>query len=138
MLIDKLHRLPLMPDVKMFILCIKNDADYRSALQSIEQLMMAEPDTPEGEKLDVLVTLVEAYEAKHFPMELPDPVEAIKFEMERKGLSVKDLEPMIGKSNRVYEMLNHKRSLTLRMIWKLHQGLGIPADSLIKPPQAHA
>ena len=122
----------------MFILCIKNDADYRSALQSIEQLMMAEPDTPEGEKLDVLVTLVEAYEAKHFPMELPDPVEAIKFEMERKGLSVKDLEPMIGKSNRVYEMLNHKRSLTLRMIWKLHQGLGIPADSLIKPPQAHA
>lgn len=117
---------------------IKNDADYRSALQSIEQLMMAEPDTPEGEKLDVLVTLVEAYEAKHFPMELPDPVAAIKFEMERKGLSVKDLEPMIGKSNRVYEILNHKRSLTLRMIWKLHQGLGIPAESLIKPPQAHA
>lgn len=117
---------------------IKNDADYRSALQNIEQLMMAEPDTPEGEKLDVLVTLVEAYEAKHFPMELPDPVAAIKFEMERKGLSVKDLEPMIGKSNRVYEILNHKRSLTLRMIWKLHQGLGIPAESLIKPPQAHA
>ena len=96
--------------------------------------MMAGPDTPEGEKLDVMTTLIEAYEARHFPMELPDPVEAIKFEMERKGLTVKDLEPMIGKSNRVYEILNYKRSLTLKMIWKLHEGLGIPAESLIKPP----
>lgn len=93
---------------------IKTDADYRAALNDIENLMMAEPDTVEGEKLDILVTLVEAYEAKHFPMDLPDPVEAIKFEMERKGLTVKDLEPMIGKSNRVYEILNHKRSLTLK------------------------
>ncbi|BCK04439.1 transcriptional regulator [Vibrio cholerae] len=117
---------------------IKTDADYRSALNDIENLMMAEPDTVEGEKLDILVTLVEAYEAKHFPMDLPDPVEAIKFEMERKGLTVKDLEPMIGKSNRVYEILNHKRSLTLKMIWKLHEGLGIPAESLIKPPQVRA
>ena len=114
---------------------IKTDADYRAALHDIENLMMAEPDTIEGEKLDILVTLVEAYEAKHLPMDLPDPVEAIKFEMERKGLTVKDLEPMIGKSNRVYEILNHKRSLTLKMIWKLHEGLGIPAESLIKPPQ---
>ena len=86
---------------------IKTDADYRAALNDIENLMMAEPDTVEGEKLDILVTLVEAYEAKHFPMDLPDPVEAIKFEMERKGLTVKDLEPMIGKSNRVYEILNN-------------------------------
>lgn len=117
---------------------IKTDADYRAALNDIENLMMAEPDTIEGEKLDILVTLVEAYEAKHFPMDLPDPVEAIKFEMERKGLTVKDLEPMIGKSNRVYEILNHKRSLTLKMIWKLHEGLGIPAESLIKPPQVRA
>ncbi len=117
---------------------IKSEADYRAALKEIESLMMAESDTPEGEKLDVLVTLVEAYEAKHFPMELPDPVEAIKFEMERKGLTVKDLEAFIGKRNRVYEILNHKRSLTLKMIWKLHQGLGIPAESLIKPPSAHA
>lgn len=117
---------------------IKTDADYRTALNDIENLMMAEPDTVEGEKLDILVTLVEAYEAKHFPMDLPDPVEAIKFEMERKGLTVKDLEPMIGKSNRVYEILNHKRSLTLKMIWKLHEGLGIPAESLIKPPQVRA
>lgn len=117
---------------------IKTDADYRAALNDIENLMMAEPDTVEGEKLDILVTLVEACEAKHFPMDLPDPVEAIKFEMERKGLTVKDLEPMIGKSNRVYEILNHKRSLTLKMIWKLHEGLGIPAESLIKPPQVRA
>ncbi|ENL6072963.1 helix-turn-helix domain-containing protein [Vibrio cholerae] len=117
---------------------IKTDADYRAALNDIENLMMAEPDTVEGEKLDILVTLVEAYEAKYFPMNLPDPVEAIKFEMERKGLTVKDLEPMIGKSNRVYEILNHKRSLTLKMIWKLHEGLGIPAESLIKPPQVRA
>ena len=113
---------------------IKNDADYRAALHEVEQLMLAQPDAPDGEKLDVMVTLIEAYEAKHFPMDLPDPVEAIKFEMERKGLTVKDLEPMIGKSNRVYEILNHKRSLTLKMIWRLHEGLGIPAESLIKPP----
>lgn len=115
---------------------IKTDADYRVALQEIEMLMMAEPDSPQGEKLDVLVTLIEAYEAKHFPLDLPDPVAAIKFEMERKSLTVKDLEPMIGKSNRVYEILNHKRSLTLSMIWRLHEGLGIPAESLIKPPSA--
>lgn len=120
----------------MEIKSIKTDADYRAALNAIETLMTAKLDTPEGEKLDVMVTLIEAYEAKHFPMDLPDPVEAIKFEMERKGLSVKDLEPMIGKSNRVYEILNHKRSLTLKMVWKLHEGLGIPAESLIKPPQA--
>lgn len=117
---------------------IKTDADYRAALKEIETFMMAASDTPEGEKLDVLVTLVEAYERKHYPLDFPDPVEAIKFEMEQKGLTVKDLEPMIGKSNRVYEILNHKRSLTLKMIWKLHKGLGIPAESLIKPPQAHA
>lgn len=117
---------------------IKTDVDYRSALAEVENLMMADADSAEGEKLDVLVTLIEAYEAKHFVMDLPDPIEAIKFEMERQGLTAKDLEPMIGKSNRVYEILNHKRSLTLKMIWKLHHGLGIPAESLIKPPQAYA
>jgi HTH-type transcriptional regulator/antitoxin HigA len=119
---------------KMDIKPIKTDADYRAALKEIEMLMVAEPDTPEGEKLDILVTLVEAYEQKHYPLDLPDPVEAIKFEMEQKGLTVKDLEPMIGKSNRVYEVLNHKRSLTLKMIWRLHEQLGIPAESLIKQP----
>ena len=72
---------------------IKNNADYQAALVEVEQLMTATPDSPEGEKLDVMVTLIEAWEAKHYPMDLPDPVAAIKFEMERKGLTVKDLEP---------------------------------------------
>lgn len=111
---------------------IRTNTDYRAALKEIEILMMAAPDTPKGEKLDILVTLVESWEHKHYPLDLPDPVEAIKFEMEQKGLTIKDLEPMIGKSNRVYEILNHKRSLTLKMIWRLHQKLGIPAESLIK------
>lgn len=114
---------------------IRTESDYQNALKTIETLMMAEPGTPEGDKLDVLVTLVEAYEKQHYPLDLPDPVETIRFEMEQKGLSVKDLEPMIGQKNRVYEILNHKRSLTLKMIWNLHKGLGIPAEALIKPPQ---
>lgn len=114
---------------------VKTDADYRAALKEIESLMMVETDTPEGERLDVLVTLVEAYEKRHFPLDLPDPVEAIKFRMDQMGLSPKDLEPMIGRLNRVYEVLNHKRPLTLKMIWKLHRGLGIPAESLIKQPE---
>ena len=114
---------------------IRTDADYQAALREVEVLMSAEPNSPEGEKLDVMVTLIEAYEARHFPLDLPDPVEAIKFEMEQRGLTAKDLEPMIGKRNRVYEVLNHKRSLTLKMVWRLHQGLGIPAESLIKPAE---
>lgn len=113
---------------------IKTDSDYRAALTEIESLMTAKLDTPEGERLDILVTLVEAYEQRHFPLDLPDPVEAIRFEMERKGLTPKDLEPMIGRSNRVYEILNRKRPLTLKMIWRLHRDLGIPAESLIRPP----
>ncbi len=117
---------------------IKTNADYRAALKEVESLMTAEPNTPEGEKLDILVTLIEAFEYKHFPLDLPDPVEAIKFEMEHRGLTVKDLEPMIGKSNRVYEVLNGKRTLTLRMIQKLHHELGIPAESLIKQPLSNA
>ncbi len=112
---------------------IKSETDYQNALQDIESLMMAKANSPEGEKLDILVTLVEAYEQKHFPLDLPDPIAAIKFEMERKGLSIKDLEPMIGKSNRVYEVLNGKRSLTLKMIQRIHASLGIPAEALIKP-----
>ncbi len=118
----------------MDIKLVKTDTDYRATLKEIETLMMAEYDSTEGEKLDILVTLVEAYERKHYPLDLPDPVEAIKFEMEQKGLTIKDLEPMIGKSNRVYEILNRKRSLTLKMIWRLHEQLGIPAESLIKQP----
>src|SRR3989442_12821003 len=113
---------------------VKTKTAYRAALKEIETLMAARPNTPEGERLDVLVTLVEAYERKHYPLDLPDPVEAIKFVMEQRGLSVKDLEPMIGRSNRVYEVLSRKRPLTLKMIWRLHKGLGIPAESLIKQP----
>ncbi|HEY0554518.1 MAG TPA: transcriptional regulator, partial [Thermoanaerobaculia bacterium] len=110
------------------------EADYRATLGEIESLMRAEGESPEGERLDVLVTLVEAYERQHFPMDLPDPVEALKFVMDQRGLTVKDLEPLIGHSNRVYEILSHKRPLTLKMIRNLHTQLGIPAECLIKQP----
>ena len=113
---------------------IKTKADYRAALKEIEALMAAERDTPEGERLDVLVTLVEAYENKHYRFDLPDPVEAIKFRMEQKRMTPKDLVPMIGRINRVYEVLSSRRPLTLAMIQQLHGKLGIPAESLIKPP----
>ena len=113
---------------------IRTAKDHKAALAEISKLMKTDPDigTPKGDRLDVLVTLVQAYETQHFPMALPDPVEAIKFRMEQQGLKPKDLEPMIGKSNRVYEVLNRKRSLTIGMIRKLHSGLGIPAQSLIQ------
>jgi HTH-type transcriptional regulator/antitoxin HigA len=113
---------------------IRTKADYRKALKETENLMHAQPDTREGERLDVLATLIEAYERKHFPMDLPDPVEAIRFRMEQSGLSPKDLVPMIGQLNRVYEVLGRKRALTLKMVWRLHRELGIPAESLIKQP----
>lgn len=111
---------------------IRTRQDYQAALREVETLMTARPGTPEGDRLDVLVTLLEAYEARHYPLDLPDPVEAIKFEMERRNLGVKDLAPMIGKPNRVYEVLNRKRPLTLPMIRRLHQHLGIPVESLIR------
>ena len=113
---------------------IKTKADYRAALKKIETLMSARAGSPEGERLDVLVTLVEAYEKKHYRFDLPDPVEAIKFRMEQMALAPKDLVPMIGQLNRVYEVLNRKRPLTLPMIRQLHRQLGIPAESLIKDP----
>lgn len=113
---------------------IRTRTDYRQALKEIEALMDARPGTPEGERLDVLVTLVEAYERRHFPMDLPDAVEAIKFRMEQSGLGPKDLVPMIGQLNRVYEILNRRRPLTLKMIQRLHEELGIPAESLIRQP----
>jgi HTH-type transcriptional regulator / antitoxin HigA len=117
---------------------IRTDADYKAALKDISALMDFDPDlgTPRGDRLDILVTLVQAYEAKHLPITAPDPVEAIKFRMDQSGLSVKDLEPIIGKSNRVYEVLNRKRPLTLAMIRRLHHSLGIPADVLIAPTVA--
>jgi HTH-type transcriptional regulator/antitoxin HigA len=111
---------------------IRSKRDYEVALRAIESLMRAKRGTAEGDKLDILVTLIEVYEAKHFPLDLPDPVEAIKFVMEQRNLTVKDLVPYIGQPNRVYEVLSHKRPLTMAMIWKLHTGLGIPAESLIK------
>jgi HTH-type transcriptional regulator/antitoxin HigA len=113
---------------------IKTKADYRAALKEIESLMLARAGSPEGERLDVMATLIEAYEKKHHPLDLPDPVEAIKFRMEQMALAPKDLVPMIGQINRVYEILNRKRPLTLQMIRRLHQKLGIPAESLIKDP----
>jgi HTH-type transcriptional regulator/antitoxin HigA len=111
---------------------IRTKANYRSALKAVESLMTAKANTPEGDRLDVLTTLVEAYERAHFPMDLPDAVEAIKFRMEQSGLTVKDLEPVIGRSNRVYEILSRRRLLTLRMIEGLHAKFGIPAESLLK------
>lgn len=113
---------------------IKTAADHAAVLQGIDALMSAELGTPEGDRLDVLATLADAYEAKHFPMALPDPIDAIKFRMEQKGLTPKDLQPMIGRLNRVYEILSGTRPLTLAMIWRLHEGLGIPAECLIKQP----
>ena len=110
---------------------IKDEEIYRNTLKEIEGLMTAEMNTAEGDRLDVLVTLVEDYERKHYPIDFPDPIEAIKFMMEQRDLTVKDLVPMIGKSNRVYEVLNGKRNLTLPMIKRLHKDLGIPAESLL-------
>ena len=110
---------------------IKNNRDYRAALNEIDRLMDAQPNSAEGDRLDVLATLVEAWEEKHWPIDSPDPVEAILFAMEQRGLSRRDLEPFIGSRARVAEVLNHKRPLTLAMIRRLHDGLGIPAEALI-------
>ena len=112
---------------------IHTESDYKAALREISVLMESDPDpgTPDGDRLDILATLVQAYEARQVPIFPPDPIEAIKFRMDQSGLSVKDLEPIIGRSNRVYEVLNRKRPLTLAMIRRLHQRLGIPANVLI-------
>ena len=116
---------------------IRTKADYRAALTEIESLMSAKANSAEGDHLDVLVTLVEGYERTHFPLDLPDAVEAIKFRMEQSGLTVKDLEPVIGRSNRVYEVLSRRRPLTLRMIEGLHRKFGIPAESLLRQSGAY-
>ncbi len=118
---------------------VNTKADYRAALKDIESLMMAKADSSEGEKLDILTTLIEAYESRHYPIDMPDPIEAIKFEMEQQELSVADLEPMIGRRSRVYEVLAHKRGLSLNMIRNLNKCLGIPAEVLIQvPTETHA
>lgn len=117
---------------------IRTEQDYQEALKAVSPLFDNEPEpgTPEGDYLEVMITLIEAYEAKHFPVDLPNPVDAIRFRMEQSGLSATDLVPAIGRKNRVYEVLNGKRALTLPMIWKLHDMFGIPAESLIKPVKA--
>ena len=114
---------------------IKNEVDYQAVLADIERLFEAAPDTPEGDRLDVLTTLVEAYEEKHYNLPLPSPIEAILYHMESRGLSRRDLEPYIGSRARVSEVLNRKRPLSMEMIRNLHGGLGIPAEVLIQPYQ---
>jgi HTH-type transcriptional regulator/antitoxin HigA len=112
---------------------IKTETDYEKALLEIEKLFEAAPNTPDGDRLEVLTTLIEAYEEQHYALPLPDPVEAILYHMESRGLARKDLEPYIGDRARVSEILNRKRRLTLRMIQRLYSGLGIPAEALLTP-----
>lgn len=114
---------------------IHTQQDYKEALKLASAYFENEPEpnTAEGDRFEVLLTLIEAYEAKHHPIAPPDPIEAIKFRMEQEGLNAKDLVPMIGQVNRVYEILNRKRGLTTKMMWNLHKDLGISAESLIRP-----
>jgi HTH-type transcriptional regulator/antitoxin HigA len=118
----------------MEIKAIRTEANYLVALQEVSVLIDLDPfkDSPEDERLDVLGTLVQAYESKHYPIDPPDPVDAIKFRMEQSGMTVKDLVPYIGPLNRVYEVLSYKRSLSLSMIRRLSEGLKIPAEVLIR------
>ncbi len=115
---------------------IRTEADYQAALQLVAPYFDNEPEleSDAGAHFEAMITLIEAFEAKHYPIDPPDPVDAIKFRMEQQGLKPKDLEPMIGQRNRVYEVLNGKRKLTMAMVWRLHTGLGIPAESLIRQP----
>ena len=110
---------------------IRNDEDLRAAFKRLELVYQAQETTPEADEMEILVTLIEAYENKHFPISAEDPIEAIKFRMEQQGLTQKDLEPFIGSSGRVSEVLNHKRGLSLPMVKRLHEGLNIPYESLL-------
>jgi len=112
---------------------IRSAKDYEVALAEVEKLWGAKSGTPSGDRLDVLATLIDAYESEHYPMDPPDPIEAIKFRMEQQGLTRKDLESLIGTRTRVAEILNRKRSLSIGMIRRLHQRLGISAEVLIRP-----
>ncbi|MGC1588396.1 MAG: transcriptional regulator, partial [Rhodomicrobium sp.] len=116
------------------IIPIRTEADHKAALARIDALMDAEVGTPEADELSVLVDLVEAYEAKHFPIDLPTPVEAIRYRMEQAGLEPRDLEPYIGSRGKVSEVLSGKQPLTLPMIRALHRHLGIPAEVLVGDP----
>lgn len=111
---------------------IHSEADYQAALKEIEKLFESQPGTPEGDRMEVLVTLVEAYEARHFPIPEPDdPVQVLEYYMESRGLSRDDLIPYLGSKERISEFFNRKRGLSLAMIRRLHTGLGIPADLLL-------
>ncbi len=120
-------------EVEMEIRPIKTEEDYEAALSEIETLLDAEPNTPECDKLEVLATLVEAYESKHYDLPAPDPIDALEFYLESRGLTRKDLEIYIGTRARVSEILNRKRPLTLPMIRRLAAGTGIPGSILIQP-----
>lgn len=115
---------------------IKTEADYEAALARLDELLDAEPGTPEGEEFELWVTLISTYEEEEFPVDLPDPIAAIRFRMEQAGLKQVDLVPFIGSASRVSEILKGKRSLSLSMIRKLHEGLGIPAEVLLQEPGA--
>ena len=112
---------------------IRNKKNHEAALKEVERLWGAKLGTEEGDRLDVLATLIDVYEAAHYPVDPPDPIEAIKFRMEQQGLSRKDLEPLIGTRTRVAEVLNRRRSLSIGMIRRLHKKLGISAEVLIRP-----
>ena len=114
---------------------IKTRADYKAALAEVGELWGAKDGTPRGDRLDVLATLIDVYEAEHFPIDPPDPIEAIKFRMEQQGLTRRDLEEMIGTRTRIAEVLNRRRALSINMIRRLHEKLGIPAEVLIRPTQ---
>lgn len=116
------------------IRAIRTKADYQAALQKVAPYFDNEPeiDSDAGAHLEAMITLIQAYEAKHYPIAPPDPIEALKFRMEQQGLKPKDLQPMIGGLNRVYEVLNRKRPLSLAMVRRLHSGLGISAECLIQ------
>jgi HTH-type transcriptional regulator/antitoxin HigA len=112
---------------------IRTEADYRTALGEVERLWEAAPGTPDGDRVEVLATLIEAYEAEHHPIPVPDPIAAILFMMDQKGLTRRDLEPAIGSRSRVSEILNRKRPLTLPMVRALSTLLHIPTDVLVQP-----
>lgn len=114
---------------------IRTEEDYEAALAEIEGLMDAEAATPEGDRLDVLATLVEAYEARHWALDAPDPIEAIKLRLEQRGLSRRFLEKLLGSSGRVSEIMNRKRPLSVAMMRVLHRELDIPAESFLRTPK---
>lgn len=117
---------------------IRSEADYDRALKEVDRLWGAKLGTPKGDRLDILITLIEAYEDRHYPMDPPDPIAAIEFRMEQQGLTRKDLEPLIGSRTRVAEVLNRKRNLSIAMIRRLHAELGIAAEVLVRPSRSPA